>query len=198
MFFPNLSVCLCPTLSPVSPGHLMVHLWTFHTWKQTQPNLMKKSKRSPHTYPDRIHHPNQDTLIIPHELNQKKWNHCTFKGHLPSLPFYICWRDWLQSPSFLPLPCVQPNRVPKGLHQASTPLPVQPWPVVSLTCSGPRRSPAAGLPSCIWIHAYQSLVSSPPQGLNKGEGRKLPFRKRTEGKGKQRKKKRMRMKRRRY
>lgn len=161
--------CLCVSAPPfilfvfrTSHGPLM-DLQYLDT--QTQPNLMKQSKWSTHTYPDRTHNPNQDTWIIPHEVNQKKWNHCTFTRRLPSLPFYVCWRDWLQTPSFLSLPCVQPDSLKRALSGLNSPSSSA---MAGRLPDGLRSSQvSSSWPSISYLDPRLSFICiQPSQGLN--------------------------------
>lgn len=106
-------------------------------WTQTQPNL-EQSKRSTHTYPDRVH-PNQDNYPLWTEPKKNVTIKPSYiKGPLLNPPFSVCWRHCLQSPyPFHPPPPLFSRLIEslKGLHWPQHTLQLK-WPFASLTCSG--------------------------------------------------------------
>lgn len=147
----------CLIVLPWISGHRLNQIW----WNNQSDQHIRILKES--------HHPKQDNYSSWTEPKKRdRQNHRTLKGPYRAAPFYVCWRDCLQ----LPCPSSHFPRLTeslKGLHRPPLPLQLK-WPFASLTRSGPCRPPAAGLPSCIWIQACQSLVSSPPMALT-GERR---------------------------
>lgn len=112
-------------------------------------------------------------IIIPRELNQKNLTvkPSYINGPHPELSILHLLKRLLTTTPLPSLPSHFSRQTEslKGLHWPQLALQLT-WPFASLTCSGPCRPPAAGLPYCIWIQDCQSFVSSPSMALN-GEKR---------------------------